>query len=141
MFLAIGLLLQPVITRGVAQLERCLLLPTPQDPSYRPLVCSLWLALITPFLCRHDCELAVFMRAAPQHELIVGFSGGSARTFRALLDPGATPDELIAVADAQWVEELVTQSYGVRKLSSHLEQPDLPLQVAFDAFLEAFLGQ
>ena len=98
-------------------------------------------ALITPFLYRHDCELAVFTRTAPLHELIVGFNGASARTFRALLDPGAAPDELIGVADAQWVEDFVTQSYGVRKLSSHLEQPDLPLQVAFDAFLDTFLGQ
>jgi type VI secretion system protein ImpM len=139
--LAIGLLLQPVVTQGVSQLERGLLLPAPQDPLYRPLVCSLWLALITPFLARHDCELAVFVRSAPQHQLVLGFNGASARTFRALFDPEAAREDLIAVAEADWVEELVGQSYGVRKLSSHLEQPDLPLQVAFDGFLETFLGQ
>ncbi len=139
--LAIGLLLQPVVAQGVAQLERGLVLPAPQDPLYRPLVCSLWLALITPFLVRHDCELAVFVRSAPQHQLVVGFKGASARTFRALIDPEAARDDLIAVTDADWVESLVGQSYGVRKLSSHLEQPDLPLQVAFDGFLETFLGQ
>lgn len=139
--LAIGLLLQPLVTQGVAQLERGLVLPAPQDPLYRPLVCSLWLALITPFVHRHDCELAVFLRSQPQHQLVVGFNGASARTFRALIDPAAARDDLISLADAEWVEELVGQSYGVRKLSSHLEQPELPLQAAFDGFIEAFLGQ
>jgi type VI secretion system protein ImpM len=139
--LAIGLLLQPVITQGVTQMERGLVLPVAQDPLYRPLVCSLWLALITPFLCRHDFELAVFVRSAPAHQLILGFNGASARTFRALVDPQAADEDLIAVANADWVEEMVDQSYGLRKLSSHLQQPDLPLQVAFDGFIEAFLGQ
>jgi type VI secretion system protein ImpM len=139
--LAIGLLLQPVVTHGVTQLERGLLLPTPQDPLYRPLVCSLWLAMITPFLARHDFELAVFVRARPQHQLIVGFNGASSRTFRALMDAEAAREDLIAVADADWVEEMVGQSYGLKKLSSHLMQPELSLQTAFDGFLEAFLGQ
>jgi type VI secretion system protein ImpM len=139
--LAIGLLLQPVITQGVAQLERGLLLPAPLDPLYRPLVCSMWLALVTPFLVRHDCELAVFLRPAPQPQLVIGFNGASARTFRALVDPEAAREDLIAVSEADWVEALAGQSYGVRKLSSHLEQPDLPLQAAFDGFLETFLGQ
>lgn len=139
--LAIGLLLQPVVTQGAAQLERGLLLPAPQDALYRPLVCSLWLALITPFLVRHDVELAVFQRARPLQQLIVGFKGASARTLRALMDPSFAQEDLIAVADAEWVEEMVDGSYGLRKLSSHLQQPDLPLQTAFDGFLEAFLGR
>ncbi len=139
--LAIGLLLQPVSAQGVAQLERGLRLPTTQDPVYRPLVCSLWLALVTPFVYRHDCELAVFVRSAPAPELVVGFNGASARTFRALIDRQAGTEDLIGVDQAEWVESMLDQSYGVRKLSSHLEQPDLPLQAAFDGFLETFLGQ
>lgn len=139
--LAIGLLLQPVVTQGVTQLERGLVLPVPQDPLYRPLVCSLWLAMITPFLARHDFELAVFVRSKPVHQLIVGFNGASSRTFRALMDAEAAREDLIPVAEADWVEDLVEQSYGLRKLSSHMQQPELSLQAAFDGFLEAFLGQ
>jgi type VI secretion system protein ImpM len=139
--LAIGLLLQPVITQGVSRLERGLLLPAPQDALYRPLVCSLWLAMVTPFLCRHDLELAMFQRAWPVPELIVGFNGASARTLRVLMDPARARDELITVSDAEWVEPQVQASYALRKLSSHLLQPELPLQTAFDEFLEAFLGQ
>lgn len=139
--LAIGLLLQPVITQGVTQLERGLVLPAPQDALYRPLVCSLWLALITPFLYRHDFELALFVRAQPLPQFVLGFNGASPRTFRALMDGSAAEEHLITVAEADWVEEMVDQSYGLRKLSSHLQQPELSLQAAFDGFLEAFLGQ
>ena len=79
-------------------------------------MCSLWLAFITPFLCRHDFELAVFVRSAPVHQLIVGFNGASARTFRALMDPQAAEEDLIPVSNADWVEDMVDQTYGLRKL-------------------------
>jgi type VI secretion system protein ImpM len=138
--LAIGLLLQPVLAQGTAQLERGLLLPAPQDPLYRPLVCSFWLALLAPFLYRHDFELGLFLRTAPAHQLIVGFNGASARTFRTLVDPHAAQQDLIDASQAQWVEDMVEQSYAVRKLSSHLQQADLPLQMALNSFLEAFVG-
>jgi len=139
--LAIGLLLQPAITQGVTQFERALALPVPADPLYRPLVGSLWLALITPFLARHDFELAVFVRSQPQQQLLVGFNGASARTFRALVNPALADEDVVGVLDADWVEDMVDPSYGLRKLSSHLQQPDLPLQMAVDGFLEAFVGQ
>lgn len=138
--LAIGLLLQPVTEQGAGRLERGLVLPTPTDPLYRPLVCSLWLALITPFIHRHDCELAVFLRAQPRPELVIGFNGASARTFRALFDSEAAGDDLVDLAQADWVEDQLGTSYPLRKLSSHLEHADLPLQTAFDGFIEAFLG-
>jgi type VI secretion system protein ImpM len=139
--LALGLLLQPVAAQGVSQLERGLLLPLPDDALHRPLVGTLWMALIAPFLRRHDLELALFLRNRPPYELIVGFKGASARTLRALMDPQAAYEDLIAVADAEWVEEQLAASYGLRKLASHLQQAELPLQAAFDGFMETYLGQ
>jgi len=140
MLLAIGLLMQPVVAHGTARLERGLALPLPQDPLCRPLVGSLWLAMVTPFICRHDLEMAVFMRNAPSPQLVVGFRGASARTFRGLVQLRAGQTDLIDVGRAEWVEDQAGQSYGVRRLSSYLAQPDLPLQAAFDGFIDTFLG-
>ena len=139
--LALGLLLQPVVAQGVAQLERGLLLPALPDPLYRSLVDSFWLHLVTPFLCRHDVELALFQRSQPSQQLVIGFNGASARTLRALMDGAFAGEDLITVSDAEWVESMIQPSYGLRKLSSHLQQPDLPLQQVCDSFLETFLGQ
>ncbi|HWP19951.1 MAG TPA: type VI secretion system-associated protein TagF [Burkholderiaceae bacterium] len=139
--LAVGLLLQPVLTHGATRFERGLVLPIPGDPLYRSLTCTWWLSLVVPFLRRHDFEVSVFVRGVPLPQLVVGFNGASPRTFRALMSDELGREDLVDITDAEWVDELLDGSYGLRKLSSHLQQPELPLQLALDGFLEAFLGQ
>lgn len=138
--LAVGLLLQPVLTQGLTRFERGLVLPLPADPLYRALTAGWWLSLVSPFLQRHDFEVSLFLRSLPQPQLVVGFNGASARTFRGLMSGDAAHEDLVDVCHADWVDDLVGHAYGLRKLSSHLQQPELPLQLALDGFQEAFLG-
>lgn len=138
--LAVGLLLQPVLTQGLTQFERGLVLPLPGDPLYRALVASWWLALVSPFLQRHDFEVSLFVRTVPRPQLVVGFNGASARTFRGLMNGDDAHEDLVDVSQAEWIDDALGSSYGLRKLSSHLQQPELPLQLALDGFQEAFLG-
>ena len=48
--LALGILLEPVMSSGSSQLDRGLALPLPDDPLYINLVASYWMTLIAPFL-------------------------------------------------------------------------------------------
>ena len=141
--LALGLLLQPVLSSGGQSLEKGLRLPLPADPLYRPLVASFWLELVVPFLQRGDFEVALFLprragMAAPT--LAIGFSGGSAAHLHAVLDPEAADDVFVDPTPADWVEDQVRQDYAMKKLSSYLEQPQLSLRQAMATFREAFLG-
>lgn len=140
---ALGLLLQPVLTGGPAQIDKALALPLPLDPLYRPLVASLWLDLLSGFLARADFELTVLLTdpAAPATapELVVGFNGADARTLHAALDPHAAAGQLIRVDDAEWVEAHL-DDYALNKLASYLERDALPLRLARTAFRETFLG-
>ena len=104
---------------------------------------SFWLELVTPFLQRGDFEVALFL---PRIEgprpptLAIGFSGGSAAHLHAVLDPDAADTAFVDPSPADWVEEHARQDYGVKKLSSYLQQPQLSLSQAIATFRETFLG-
>ncbi|HEY4541023.1 MAG TPA: type VI secretion system-associated protein TagF [Noviherbaspirillum sp.] len=139
--LALGLLLQPVLSSGSSRLEKSLVLPLPADPMYRFLVATFWMHLITPFLVRADFEIAVFLTQIQERpSMVVGFSGASARTLQAVMDPQVGLTHHIAFDEAQWVEAQVEAEYGLGKLSSYLAQPQLSLKLAYESFREVFIG-
>jgi type VI secretion system protein ImpM len=141
LLLALGLLLQPVMASSSSRLEKSLVLPLPNDPMYRNLVATFWMHLITPFLCRADFELALFVtRIGGKPGMVLGFSGASARTLHAIIDPQIGAEHHIAFEDADWIEDQLSADYGVQKLSSYLSQPDLSLKSALGSFREAFIG-
>jgi type VI secretion system protein ImpM len=139
--LALGLLLQPVMASSSSRLEKSLLLPLPSDPMYRNLVAAFWMHLITPFLARADFELALFItRIGQRPVLVLGFSGASAQTLRAIMDPQAGLERHIAFDQLDWVEEQVNDDYAIRKLSTYLSQSTLSLKSALDSLGTAFIG-
>ncbi|NMM38560.1 MAG: type VI secretion system-associated protein TagF [Glaciimonas sp.] len=141
LLLALGFLLQPVMASSSSRLEKSLILPLPNDPVYRYLVATFWMHLITPFLHRADFELAMFFtRIENKPSMVLGFSGASARTLHAIINPQISAEHHIAFEDAEWIEDQLGTDYGVKKLSSYLSQPNLSLKSAHDSFREAFIG-
>jgi len=139
--LALGMLLQPVLTSGSGRLDKSLVLPLPEDAVHRNLMAAFWMHVIAPFLARADFELALFLtRLDAKPALVVGFSGASALTLRTLIDPQADLDHLIAFSDLEWVEDQVDGDYAVRKLSAYLAQGSLSLKSALDSVGAAFIG-
>ncbi|MFZ6674179.1 type VI secretion system-associated protein TagF [Undibacterium sp. Xuan67W] len=139
--LALGFLLEPVMSSGSSRLEKSLVIPLPADPIYRYLVASFWMNLITPFLLKVDFELAVFFtQIEHKPSMIVGFSGASPRTLQAIMDAQVGLSHHISFENVQWVEEQIHSNYNIQKLSSYLDQPDLSLKSARDSFCEAFIG-
>lgn len=139
--LALGMLLQPVLASSSSRLEKSLLLPLPVDPMYRSLAAAFWMHLIAPFLARADFELALFVtRLANRPALVLGFSGASAHTLQAIMDPQAGLERHIAFDQLDWVEDQVNDDYAVKKLSTYLAQPDLSLKSALDSLCTAFIG-
>lgn len=141
LLLALGLLLQPVMTSCSNRLDKSLVLPLPQDPMYRYLVGAFWMHLIAPFLTRADFELALFITEVEQgFELVLGFSGASPKTLQAIIDPSVGAEHLITFESAGWVEAQIGTDFGLKKLSSYLMQPELSLKLALDTFRTTFIG-
>ena len=139
--MALGLLLNPVMASSSSRLDKSLLLPLPSDPMYRSLVATFWMHLITPFLERADFELALFLTRIEQRPvLVLGFSGHSAQTLRAIMDPQAGSERHIAFDQLAWVEEQVNDDYAIKKLSTYLSQSNLSLKSALEYVRAAFFG-
>lgn len=142
LILALGILLQPVMSSGSSQLEKGLALPLPDDPLYQNLVAAYWMHLIAPFLARADFELACFLgRVGGKPRLLVGFSGAAPHSLAGLWSaPSALAERYIVLDDAPWVGEHIRASHGLAKLSSYLDQPRLSLRTAHDTFRDVFIG-
>lgn len=141
MLLALGLLLQPVLHAGVTDLGKSLVLPLPDNPFARHVVAAFWLELIVPFLGRADAELALFIATLEMRPvLVVGFRGASAPTLRAIIDPIFGAEQQITFDDTDWVDEQLGIDIDIRALASYLDQPQLPLKMARELFLQTFIG-
>jgi len=140
--LALGLLLQPVITQGAQRLGRMLRLPLCRDPALRPEVVGFWMSLCAGFLTRGGAELALCLPQGAQAppELWLGFQGAHPGSLLTVLDPQSHVDQAVSLADAAWVEDSVAADWGLRKLSTYLQDPALPLQQCLETFQEVFLG-
>lgn len=139
--LALGLLLQPVMASSQSRLEKSLVLPLPADPMYRNLAGAFWLHIITPFLLRADFELSLFAtRLSGKPALVLGFSGASALTLQAIMDPQVGLEHHITFEELDWVEEQVNADYGIKKVSTYLAQPNLSLKSAGESVRAAFIG-
>jgi type VI secretion system protein ImpM len=141
LILALGLLLQPVMQSGAADLQKSLVLPLPLNDDARYAVAAFWLELIAPFLGRADFELALFItRIEYRPVLVVGFSGAAAATLQGIIDPLAAIEQQISFADTRWVDQQASFDVDTRALASYLDQPQLPLKLARQLFLQTFTG-
>ncbi|MCA3174081.1 MAG: type VI secretion system-associated protein TagF [Burkholderiales bacterium] len=140
-FLALGLLLQPVMASGASRLGKGLRLPLPADATYRPIVASIWMELISRFLAHADFELVLFFsHAESDPAMVLGFDGASAQTLHSMMDPMADEQYNIDIFDPEWADAQLRSDYGIAKLASYMAQPHLNLKLCIDTFREAFVG-
>lgn len=139
--LALGLLLQPVMHSGAADLEKSLVLPLPDNPGARAAVAAFWMELIAPFLRQADLDLVLFVTELELRPvLVVGFCDACVHSLHALIDPLVGREQQVSFADTGWVDEQVGVDIDVRALASYLDQPQLPLSMARELFLDTFIG-
>lgn len=142
--LALGMLLESIPSSGHQPIDKGLSLPLPADRLFHPFVATLWLELVSGFLSRSDVEMALFMpQATPEHApmMHIGFSGGNAKHLSAMLDTRTRQEAFIDVRQADWAQAHADETFGAKKLSSYLQQPQLSMLQAVKTFREAFLGE
>lgn len=139
--LALGYLLQPILTNYASPPQKGVALPLPRDPVRMSHVKALWLDLIAVFLKRAEFELSVFSCIHyGKSKLIVTFNGTTPAVFHSLFEEQAAQEHLIDVAQSAWVEDYVSQDPAIFKLSSYLEHGDLNLRQLLDTFRQSFHG-
>ena len=141
LILALGMLLQPVMLVGAADLEKSLVLPLPMDAAARAAVAAFWMALIAPFLRPAGLDLALFLtRIDTRPVLVLGFCAACVHSLHAIIDPLVGREQQVSFADTGWVHDQLGVDIDVRALASYLDQPQLPLKLARELFLDTFIG-
>ncbi|HCY62700.1 MAG TPA: type VI secretion system-associated protein TagF [Oxalobacteraceae bacterium] len=141
MIMALGYLLQPMLTTYSIAPQKGLSLPLPRDPSRLALAKSFWLDLIGTFLSRGELELSIFSCTHfGNPKLIMTFNGVPPNIYRALFDEQAAAEYLIDISQSAWVEECAMQDLSTIKLSSYLSHGDLTLKQVVDTFRQCFAG-
>ena len=141
LILALGLLLQPVMHSGAADLEKSLVLPLPELAGARAAVAAFWMELIAPFLRQADLDLVLFITEQELRPvLVVGFCDACVTSLHAIIDPLIGRARQISFADTGWVSEQLGNDVDVRALASYLNLPQLPLSLACELFLDTFIG-
>lgn len=137
--LGIGLLLRSFALNGQTERAPALALPLPRAPEPQPAVAAFWLSLVAPFVRRAEIELALFVaETGARPTLVVGFSGASAGTLQAIIDPEAASGQLAGFDDTGWVDDLAAGDHAVLRLSACLAQGGLSLAAARGLFHETF---
>jgi type VI secretion system protein ImpM len=141
--LAIGLLFQPLLSNAGNEIDKGVSLPLPTDPQQQMFAATFWLHLISVFFRKSAAEVSVFLprgEVIKRPSLLISFNTGSPEVLQAALDSRATPDVFIDLGQSPWIEEHFQNDYGVKKLSSYLQVPQLSLLHAKNAFMETFVG-
>jgi type VI secretion system protein ImpM len=124
-----------------SKLNKSLVLPLPESAAARHTVAAFWLELVAPFVRRAGFDLALFVtRQDDKPVLVIGFCGAAAETLRAIIDPLVGREQQVSFADTGWIDEQLGLDVDVRALASYLDQPQLPLRLARELFLQTFIG-
>lgn len=138
--LALGILLQPIMSAGSSGIGKGLILPLPQDPMYRSLVACLWLDLLSGFLGRASFDLLVMTHAGSIPMLVIGFKGLRGDDLAAMFDATLLQQGFVDLQAAPWVEEHTAADPGLKKVAAYLLRPDLSLHEVQKIFHETFWG-
>jgi len=140
--LALGILLQPMLTQARPEVGKSLSCPLPNDPASAALMAACWMELVTPFLARVSLELGILQTVTARGPVLtISFGGAQPKALETIWRQDPNNDHAIDIRDVDWVEDYVADASNLGKLASYLQHPALTLSRATRTFRETFLGQ
>jgi type VI secretion system protein ImpM len=137
--IALGLLLQPVISQGAQNLNKALILPLPIG-SHSSKAATFWLSLISGFIQNHSIEVSTLIyHRHEQPILLVGFQGADSTTLAGLMQDDLSGDHWVHVFDADWIDSYLENDAGLARLEQVLDDDDIPLLDIIKMFEDVFL--
>lgn len=137
--IALGLLLQPVISQGAKKLNKILLLPLAAAPNTH-FVATFWLDLMIGFIKRHNIELSIMISHQNSPLLMVGFQGADIAALSGVMQNNISSDHWVKIAEAAWVDSYLENDAGLATLEQVLGDSQISLTDAIRLFKQVFLG-
>lgn len=137
--IAIGLLLQPIVSHGAKKLNKVLWLPLTAS-AHVSQIATFWLGLITGFIKRHNIELSLIIWHRPEPVLLVGFQGADILELSGLMQGNTDSDHWVHIENAAWVDNYLENDAGLATFEQVLGDPYLSLVDGIKLFKQVFLG-
>ncbi len=138
--IALGLLLQPVISQGAENLNKALILPLPQGANSTR-AATFWLSLIAGFIQNHSIEISTLIyHRHEQPILLVGFQGADSSTLAGLMQGDFSGDHWVHVFDSDWIDSYLENDAGLARLEQVLDDDDISLLDMIKMFKNVFLN-
>lgn len=138
--LALGLLLQPIVSQGAKKLNKILCLPL--GAPYTDAIVSFWLDLISDFIKRHNLDLSIVVwHQQPRPVLLIGFQGADIVELKDMMQSNTHSEHWVYVTDAAWVDDYLEHDAGLATLEQVLCDSYISLPEAVKLFKQIFLGQ
>ncbi|AKX44187.1 hypothetical protein AKN87_03025 [Thiopseudomonas alkaliphila] len=139
-FLALGILLQPIMNAGSTGVGKGILLPLPDTINAQYQVAGLWMDLIAGFLKRADFRVLLLQRQTGPAMLAIGFSGLESNHLQAMFNPQHLESNFVPLYNPEWVDDHIDSNPSLTKLATYTEHRELSLSTARDTFHTTFLG-
>lgn len=138
--IALGLLLQPIVSQGAKQLNKVLILPLAEG-AYTNHVAAFWLDLISGFIKRHNLDLSIMIWHQPQPILLVGFQGADILALTNMMQNNMAHDHWVHLSESAWVDHYLEHDAGLATFEQVLSDSYISLYEATKLFKQIFLGQ
>lgn len=134
--IGLGLLLQPIFDKGVAQLNKVLTIP--MNERYRTEIATFWVNLIGSFISKHHVEVLVGIIHSHKPMLVFGFQGAGITTLRDIFLQEFENNHWVSLTNAQWVDEYLKENASLAWLEQTLCERQLSLNHGIRLFRQYF---
>lgn len=138
--LALGLLLQPILSQGIDRLNKILILPLNNSLSCYE-IALFWISLIHQFLPFKKANLLIGILHQDKPLLFFGFQGINIKALSDLFQNNLISERWVSLVETNWLDDYLDKNEMLKLLEEQLNQHEISLDQAIQLFTHSFIGE
>lgn len=140
--IGLGLLFQPVVSQGFANLRKFLRFQLPVERTEAIHMATFWIDMLSSFLRNHAVNfLCVMTRQADSWHMLVSFHGLEPKLLSSVIAQAWHDEQWINMNDSAWIADYINTDAGLERLYDVLSDQTQSLFEVRNLFKEIFAGE